>query len=387
MRKPKLLMVSGSSPPIICGIGDYTANLLHTYHYLRPDWNWTWLSRRSRWFNSPISSYKGLRMIRSTHTWNPFGTEVTTALIRWLKPDLIHIQDQIHSYFETDAAVQIAKAAKCPVVVTLHEFHHELSSVQHTIQLVKAANIVIANDARTSDRCREYTGRIPDLQGWSPANVLPEPETVVKSITGLVTTFGLISPIKQLPIVFEALQFLRQQGLNLRWRIIGPFHPETDSYHSELAERFNVSWVEFTGEFNNLNDKTLRTLLAQTDIMILPFADGASPRRTSLQAAWAFGLPVITTLPSAKEPEIQNGVNCLLVEESTSQAWGTAIKSVFQNRQLREQLAIGSHSIAKHFSWERLANLHLEIFQNLLNEESVVECNKSEKSSNWTISN
>lgn len=361
-------MVSGNCPPVICGIGDYTANLLQTFQRLRPEWDWTWLSRRPRWFHAPVSSYGGLKTIRPTHTWNPFGRELATAAVRWVKPDLIHIQDQIHSYFETEAAVQIANATKCPVVVTLHEFHNELPSVQHTIQLVKRANIAITSDLRTSDRCRECTGRIPDLQGWSPSNVVPlPPEQEIKLVPGLLTTFGLISSIKQLPIVFEALQHLRQQELDLRWRIIGPFDPVNNSYHAELQHRFNVPWVQFTGSFPDVRDRRLRTLLAESEAMILPFADGASLRRTSLQTAWAFGLPVITTLPSAKELEIQDGLNCLLVKQPTPQAWAAAIKRVLCDRELRQQLGNESRATAKHLSWERLANLHIEIYNQLLN--------------------
>jgi len=363
-------MVSGNAPPLICGVGDYTANLLQTFGCLRPEWDWTWLSRRSRWFHAPVSAYRGLRMIRPTHAWNPIGIELATTVARWLKPDLIHIQDQIHSYFETDAAVQIAKAANCPVVVTLHEFHTELVSVQHTIQLVKISNMVISNDARTTDRCREHTGRIPDLQGWSPANVWPlKLEQDVKPTPGLLTTFGMISKVKQLPIIFEALQQLRQQRAELRWRIIGPFAPKNNTYHAELAQRFNVPWVEFTGGFADVHDRRLRTLIAESDAMILPFADGASPRRTSLQAAWAFGLPVITTPPPVNELDIQDRVNCLLVKEFTPQAWGAAIERVLQESQLREQLCAGSRATAECFSWKRLANLHFEIYQQLLEEE------------------
>ena len=370
MRQLRLLMVSGNGYPIICGISDYTANLLQTFQRLRPEWDLTWLCRRPRWFHSPVSSYRGLRIIRPSHAWAPLGIELASAVVRWVKPDLIHIQDQIHSYFETDAAVQITKAANCPVVVTLHEFHDELPSVQHTIQLVKRANIVTTSDVRTSKRCREYTGRVPDLQGWSPANVVPlELKEGVKTIPGLLTTFGLISKIKQLPIIFEALEHLRHQGADLHWRIVGPFDPVNDAYHAQLQNRFSVPWVEFTGGFPDVNDKRLHTLLSESNAIILPFADGASPRRTSLQTAWAFGLPVITTVPPAKEPDIQDGVNCLLVEKSSPQVWVAAIERVLQEPKLREQLCAGSRATAEHFSWERLAKLHIEIYNQLLNEK------------------
>ena len=100
--------------------------------------------------------------------------------------------------------------------------------------------------------------------------------------------------------------------------------------------------------------------------MVLPFADGASPRRTTLQAAWAFGLPVVTTSPLPKEPEIHSGINCLLVEEFATKAWSDKIQEVLQNDELKQQLRCGSLATAKHFSWERLSKLHLQIYRDLL---------------------
>jgi len=99
---------------------------------------------------------------------------------------------------------------------------------------------------------------------------------------------------------------------------------------------------------------------------MIPLADGASPRRTSLQAAWSFGLPVITTSSAIDEPNIQNGVNCLLVNQFTPQAWGTAIKSLLLDDQLRKQISLGSLSTAEIFNWESLAKLHFTIFDRLL---------------------
>jgi glycosyltransferase involved in cell wall biosynthesis len=369
MKRRRLLMISGNSPPIICGIADYTANLLQISKQLYPEWEWIWLSRRSRWFNAPISTYRDLQLIRPTHSWNSDGIKLATTAVAWLKPHLIHIQDEIHSYFETDAMVQITKSAQCPVVVTLHEFHQELPSTEHTIKLAKMADAIITCDQGTSDRCVNIANRQPDLQAWSPANVLPlESAQLVQPIPELLTTFGLISPIKQLPIIFNALQHLRQKGLNINWRIIGPFNPKNNAYHAELRESFNVPWVEFTGGFCDTQNIQLRTSIAESIAMLLPFADGASPRRTSLQTAWAFGLPVITTSPVSEESKIQDGVNCLLVRESTPQAWSVAIESLFQDTKIREKLHYGSLATAKYFNWEKLANLTFEIYNSVLKD-------------------
>lgn len=52
MRRPRILMVSGSAPPVIDGVGDSTARLLGELRRQRPEWQWLWLARRPRSFHS-----------------------------------------------------------------------------------------------------------------------------------------------------------------------------------------------------------------------------------------------------------------------------------------------------------------------------------------------
>jgi len=367
MKKSRVLMLSGNGPPIYCGIGDYTGNLLRALRRLRPGWDWTWMCRRPRWFHSPFISYRGLRMIRPVVGWSSRSAGAAIAAARWLKPDLIHIQDQTHSFFESDAAVLIAKAFPCPVVVTLHEFHEELASVRFTTQLVERADVLICNDRRTARRCLELCRRSPDLQAWSPSNVLTETGDLdIEPQKGLLTTFGLISPLKRFDDIHAALRLLRREGLDLSWRIVGPFDPESNPYHAGLSQRLRDPWIEFTGGFPDINDPALRRLLAETWAAVLPFETGAAPSRGSLQAAWAFGLPIVTQHPPVDEPEIQDGVNCLLVKGFAPQDWSAAIRQAVSDQPLREQLRAGSLATAARFSWERLARLHLEVYDRLL---------------------
>jgi len=75
-----------------------------------------------------------------------------------------------------DSAVEIAAAAKdlgAKVVVTLHEFHSELTSVRHTIKLVQLADKVLAQDTRNAERCAQHAGRAVDRIIWSPTNMRP----------------------------------------------------------------------------------------------------------------------------------------------------------------------------------------------------------------------
>ena len=100
--------------------------------------------------------------------------------------------------------------------------------------------------------------------------------------------------------------------------------------------------------------------------MPLPFADGASLRRTTLQAAWAFGLPVVTTPPDRPTDAIADGENCVLVREPTPEAWAEALGRVLTDHALAGRLRAGSLAAAERFSWARLAAAHVEIYEGLL---------------------
>jgi glycosyltransferase involved in cell wall biosynthesis len=235
--------------------------------------------------------------------------------------------------------------------------------MQRTVELVTASEYVIANDRRTADRCVHFAKRTPDHVWWSPSNVPPpEPTRQIKATGGLVTTFGQINSIKSFREVHRGLASLRKRIPSLRWQIVGPFSPERDPDHAVLAKDLKDEWVTFWGSAADLGDPHLQTALARTECMILPFVDGASPRRTTLQTAWAFGLPVVTTLPPVPEPAIIDGTNCLLVTQDAPDAWERTIEQVLTRPELRSRLQQGATETAQRFSWENLATKHLALY-------------------------
>ena len=358
-----ILLVSGAAPPIIDGVGHYTARLLETLRAARPRWRWVWLTRKARWFHRPIASFRGVRIVRPAHGWYGAAPWLAGRVVRWVRPDLLHIQEQTHSFYQTDAAIRIANSARCPVVTTVHEFHGELPGCRHTVALVERSAAVITNDGRTGRRCAEATGREPDAIWWSPSNVPPlEGASRPRTKPGLVTTFGHINVLKALDAVFEGLGQLRRRQPGLRWRLIGPTPAAPERYFDLMRN----PWVEFAGGWPDLYDMRLRLALAETHVMLLPFLDGATTRRTTLQAAWAFGLPVVTTAPELTEDAIVPEWNCLLVEPRDAVAWAGAVERILTDPALEARLRAGSAETARKYSWDRLASLHLSLYDRLL---------------------
>ncbi len=370
-RRFHLVMVSGHAPPLMDGVGDCTAPLLAEIARQRPEWRYTWLTRRPGRFRTPILFGPGYRVVRPNHLWDDRGCRAACATLGKLKPDLVHVQDQIHSFFETDAAPRLAAAATCPVIATLHEYHVELPSVTSTDELVRRSSAIIANDARNADRCRERTGREPDARWWSGSTVEPPSPLVRDPEPDLVTTFGFISSLKSVEVAMQALERLRSQGRKLRWRIIGPFHPDRDPQHARLAELQKSGWVEFAGGYS-VRDPKLRSLLAASRVMLLPYADGASLRRTTLHAAWAFGVPSVTTPPAHDEPALVDGENCLLVRDPSPESLAAALARVLDDPALESRLSAGGLRTAEALGWPELARRHLALYDRLLAGRSEV---------------
>lgn len=358
--RPRVLLVSGQGPPTIDGVGDYTATLIDGLARARPEWSWVHLYRRPRFWSAPLLARSNFHQLRPNHIWKSGRNWGRT--IRAARPDVVHIEDQIHSFWETDGAVQIARGATCPVVTTLHEFHDELASVRHTIDLVGLSDVVIASDARTAQRCEGATGRAPDATFWSPSSVVV-PGRRVAPVAGRVVTFGFLSGIKSLGLVFEGLQRLRSRWPELHWKLVGPFEPGSNPAHAALARELDAPWAQFTGA---LHGEALSAALAEAAVLALPFADGASPRRTTLQAGWSLGVPVVTTPPSVAEPSIRDGVNVRLVHGATGEAWSDALGEVIADGALADRLRAGGLATAEGFGWPRLIARHLAIYEALL---------------------
>jgi len=363
---PTIVMLSGNGPGVVDGVAHYTMRLLDYLSEARPEWNWIWVSRRPRWYASPFRRRGKVRLIQPSHTWLPPFDRMVATTLKMIRPSMIHVQEAIHSYYETGAAVRAVSSSRVPVVTTLHEFHTELASVRHTIALASRSAVVLANDGRTAERCQQHVKRKVDATWWSPPNVLPPPDKWgIATQPNLCVTFGTLSSLKNLAMLRVAVEQVRVRYPDLRWRIIGPFNPEQVPAHRKLREEIGAPWIEFTGGRDDLEDRELRTWIAEGAVMLLPFADGASPRRGSLQAGWAFGLPVITTPPPTEEPAIRSDENCLLASADDSDSWADKIMCVLGNQNLSRHLRAGSLAAAERHSWHRLVEEHLRCYDAL----------------------
>jgi glycosyltransferase involved in cell wall biosynthesis len=359
-------MLSGEAPPIIGGVGDYTVRLLHAIREQRPDWSLTLMTRRRRWFDAPVSKPGGIRTFRPVHGWTPRWNRYATGLARWLPYDVLHIQEEPYSWFETDVAVRIAQLRpRVPMVVTLHELHPQRASFDNARRLVDLAAAVTANDNRTAELCQRHAGRTVDRILFSPGNIEPLPESQRPNpVRGRVCTFGLINRLKRFDILFEALKRVRTARPDLTWHIVGPFDPEIDAEHRAVRDQLaGADWIRFTGALDA--DRELPGELHQAEVMLLPFDDGASLRRTSLQAGWRFALPVVTTRPPAIEPGFEAGGNVIFADREDPESWYQAVSRLLESSEERDRISRGGWATSEAYTFEALAREHVAIYERL----------------------
>jgi glycosyltransferase involved in cell wall biosynthesis len=113
--------------------------------------------------------------------------------------------------------------------------------------------------------------------------------------------FGTASAAKQLDWVFAAQKHAQSLGRPVALILIGNA--------GEIARAQNSPWVQSTGYVEAL---AVSQILFSIDLLLLPFIDGVSERRTSFMAGLAHGTPVATTIGPNTGPTLRAANICAL---------------------------------------------------------------------------
>jgi glycosyltransferase involved in cell wall biosynthesis len=122
-----------------------------------------------------------------------------------------------------------------------------------------------------------------------------------------------------------------------------------------LADR-----VRWTG---HQSDTEVSADLAACDLLLLPYADGASLRRGTLMAGLAHGCAIVTTTPQAPLPELVDERDLLFVPPGDPSAAAQAILRLVANPIGLTQLKHAAYAASQQFSWSTLANQHIELYK------------------------
>jgi glycosyltransferase involved in cell wall biosynthesis len=256
--------------------------------------------------------------------------------------------------------------------------------------LAKGAHAVIAtNPEDTARLCSWGVGRVRLIPiGSNIANDPPEgydrhswrSGRGIGRDTCLLAHFGFLNSTKGLDDLLRAVALLKQSG-DYRLMMVGgglgssdPTNRKTartlDALARELGVQDALLWTGY------LPPREVSAALLSADMAVLPYSDGASFRRGSLLAAIEHRLPIVTTVSRESEvsnqgsegdgwPNLEDGENVLLVEAGSSVALAEAVRRLAGDASLRLKLSEGASELARFFGWERIAEMHRELYWEL----------------------
>ncbi len=407
----RVLFLTGEYPPMQGGVGDCTHAIANELDSLGVDVS----------IVTSAQATSGEFVIRNPgfaiRKWNWSSLRVIARAIREFAPDIAHIQYQTGAFGMHPAIDFLPRLfplfpsvpSRPRFVVTFHDLRvpylfPKAGRVRDwvTRELARSSDAAIATN--DEDYLKLETWNLKQLAlipiGSNIQTNLPtgyqrtawRAQLGVREDEALLCYFGFLNQSKGGETLIRALALIPHAKLLMLGGQVGASDPTNFAYLAkvkaliaELGLTDRVLWTDFTpGEIITANFRA-------SDVCVLPYRDGASYRRGTLMAALAHGCAIVTTSPSSpaplpplltkfsqergkgargmgvRLPKLRDGENCLLVAPDDPRALADAIQRAMASPALRAKISAGARELAQHFTWDKIAQQHLELYKMLCN--------------------
>jgi len=259
--------------------------------------------------------------------------------------------------------------------ILLHPEHHERHLVRRARRrlplMVRSAAMIIAVTESIKREIVEHLGVKPERVAVTPEaprrtfHRIPITETLatrkqLEIEDDFLLFVGTVEPRKNLLTLVSALDdVLRNTSLRPQLVIAGGkgwLTDELDAFMETSGVKERVRFIGYT------SDEDLRALYSACRVCVYPSlyeGFGLPPLE-----AMACGAPVITSRIPAIEETV--GSAAILVEPTDVAALAKSIVEVWNDPQHRDHLSAAGLTRAAKFTWERTAELTLEVYRDLL---------------------
>jgi glycosyltransferase involved in cell wall biosynthesis len=188
--------------------------------------------------------------------------------------------------------------------------------------------------------------------------------------TLLLAYFGFLNESKGGEDLVLTLEQLARRGYDAHLLMIGGQVGDVDPTNRAYAQRVRslvqtsglVDRVHWTGYTSS--EEVSANLLA-ADVMVMPYRDGVSFRRTTFIAALSHGRPVVTTRPAVPLPELRDGENVLLVPPRDVAALADSVARLAGDADLCTRISAGAEALGKRFDWSIISQQTLDLYRRL----------------------
>ncbi|MFC4311612.1 glycosyltransferase [Steroidobacter flavus] len=380
----RILIITGSFPPMRCGVGDYTSQLAHT---LASDGESTvavLTSTEAR----PSRTHPDLCVLPIVDSWQWKELRKILRAVRSWGPDIIHIQYPTLGYGSTALPSFLAPVLRLsgfPIVQTWHEpnslrlFRRPIHFLNFVARAITPGGLVVVRpDFRErTDRLLRWgvltksVQHIPNASAIPPINFGVDEREKIRSRyappgTRLVAFFGFIYPRKRVELLFDIVNpedshlvlvgdGFREQDLRL---YSSTMYQLNKQYHERLVQLSRSErWKGKVTMTGFLPRHEAASVLAVADAVVLPVLDGGAGFNTSIHAAQAQGTFVLTT--STTRHGYDASEHTYFAREDDLEEMRMALLDHQTKR------AQGSNAVVLR-AWQSIARSHFELYRSQL---------------------
>jgi glycosyltransferase involved in cell wall biosynthesis len=297
----RILLLTGSYPPMKCGVGDYTGHLAESLGALEG------VSVAVLTDVSAASSpaVKGVTLFPVVRGWTlPCAAHILRTTLGW-KPDLVHIQYPTQGYQGRFLSYQLpllVRSSGFPLVQTWHEYKPVGSVTVFANALPTRGFVVVRQDFEKNSSpfyrwiFRRKPFRFIPNAPTIPVAALPEHQRafirrkMAPEAERVIAYFGFVSRAKNVEALFDIADSGRDHI------VLACALDPSDPYHAViLGKTEEARWKGKTTVTGYLPPDEAGRILAAADAVVFPFRDGGGDWNTSLQGATAQGTFVLTT--------------------------------------------------------------------------------------------
>jgi len=361
--------ITGEYPPMRGGIADYTAILVDKM-----------VERGHQVFvlTHPDAANHVTRATvnASVTNWNQAFWGQVRQWVQANQLDVVNIQYQTAAFNMAGLLHFLPSRLSAPVVTTFHDLRFpylfpKAGMVRPWIvkQLARRSDAAIVTNRADENGIAGLT-EVVRIPLGTTVEIVPtvnqreqiRPQLGIAPDDFVVTHFGFVNASKGVDVLIRAVAILENTHLVMIGERYGSSDPTNIAYTEQieaLAGQLGVKlhWTGF------VDAEQMSLYFGAGDVVALPFIDGVSLRRTSLQAALAYGCTVVTTFPSGDPlPEFVDGEHLCYVPPNDVEALAEMLKNLQLNSDMRHQLGLGAVRASQQFDWDTICDQVLAVY-------------------------
>ncbi|HLF40816.1 MAG TPA: glycosyltransferase [Acidimicrobiia bacterium] len=303
---------------------------------------------------------------------SPGGEAEAAAVLSGFDVAVVQHEFGIYGGPDGDQILSVLDGLRVPSIVVLHTVLEDPTAHQRTVfeELLKVADVVVTMTTTARRRLHNaYSvdpGRVALIPHGAPDNrAAGRRARAGRNAPGgrpTILTWGLLGPGKGIEWVIDAVSRLCHLDPAPRYLVAGETHPKVVERHGQAYRRALIARAEERGvghlvEFDDryLDVPALCRMVADADVVILPYDSGEQVTSGVLVEALASAKPVIATgFPHAVE--LLGGGAGLVVPHRDPAAMAAALELVLTDPAVAAGLAVRAAALAPELLWPAVAD-------------------------------